>query len=397
MTITYRLGLYSFAFCLLFACSKDNGPDEGTPPAGKSEQKDFEVVDDVLEAFMAKYDIPGASLAVSKNEKLVYAKGYGYADLEAKEKVTPDHQFRLASVSKTYTGVAVMSLVQEGKLSLSDHIFGDSGILGNLYGTLPYNSNLRGITVADLLLNTSGSWGGTTGGDVIDQHPNYTNDQFLDWVVNTRPNPQAPGTVYDYSNVGFWLAGRVIEQVSGKSYGSYVRDMVTAHADAIRTELAGKTLAERKKKEVKYYGQGNDAAYVYNIAFPRRDADGGWISTASDVLRFITSIDGMAGRTEILNSVSLKALTTPSAVSTSYAMGIGVWADQNLVYNYGSLPGTRTGFMRDNANGMSAVLLLNSRVDPTVNEVPFVQEMQNILLSMLKSNTIQWQSDIDQF
>lgn len=160
--------------------------------------------------FLEKYDIPGASLAVSKNEKLVYAKGYGYADTEAGEKVTPDHQFRLASVSKTYTAVAIMSLVQDGKLSLSDHIFGDNGILGDLYGTPPYNSNLRSITVADLLLNTSGSWGGATGGDVIDHHPNYTNDQFLDWVLDTRPNPKAPGTVYDYSNVGFWLAGRVI-------------------------------------------------------------------------------------------------------------------------------------------------------------------------------------------
>ena len=73
----------------------------------------------------------------------------------------------------------------------------------------------------------------------------------------------------------------------------------------------------------------------------------------------------------------------------------GLWSAENIWFNYGSLPGTRTAFMR-NANGMCAVLLLNSRVDPSTNENPFVFAMQDLVLDITKNPAYNWQ-DIDQF
>ena len=344
---------------------------------------------------MSTYNIPGASLAVTKNGKLVYIKGYGKANTTTGELVTPQHRFRLASVSKTYTGVAIMKLIQDGKLTIDQKVFGTGGVLGNDYGVAPYNTNVLGMTVRHLLQHVSGSWGAATGGDVIDQNPAYTYKQLFDWVLSTRPNPNAPGTVYDYTNVGYNLLGRIIEKVSGKTYINYIKEDVLAPVGVTLTDIAGKTEAEKKTKEVTYYGQGNDASYVYTIAFPRRDADGGLMSTASDLLKLVTAVDGFTSRPDILNASSITTFTTASAAFSSYACGIGLWNAEHLWFNYGSLPGTRTGFMRHD-NGMCVALLLNSRVDPVAGENPFVFGMQDLLLDVVKNTTYPWQN-IDQF
>jgi D-alanyl-D-alanine carboxypeptidase len=358
-------------------------------------QKDVATLDSKITAFMSTYSIPGASVAISKNGKLVYMKGYGFANQETKEATTPKHRFRLASVSKSFTGVAIMKLVQDGKMGIDDKVFGSGGILGNDFGTPPYKANLTAMTVRHLLQNVSGSWGAASGGDVIDQNPNFSNKQLLDWIINTRSNPNTPGTTYDYSNVNFFIAGRVIEKKSGKSYINFIKEDIMGPIGGTQTDMSVKTEAEKRANEVKYYGQGGDAAFVYAIAFPRRDADGGIMTTAPELLRFVNAIDGFSTRPDILNSSSLAIMTSPSAQNDNYACGIGVWPAQKVWYNYGSLPGTRTGFMRHD-NGTSAVILLNSRVDPTKGENPFVFAMQDLLLDMVSNAGYQWQG-IDQF
>ena len=383
--------MISLLLVISFYSCKKSGTDSG---GGTTTQKDIPTIDNKISNFMTTHNIPGASLAVTKNGKLVYVKGYGLADQAAGTPVTPASRFRLASVSKTYTGVAIMKLVQDGKLSLDSKVFGTGAVLGAEFGTSPYNANLSAITVRHLLQNVSGSWGAATGGDVIDQNPAYTNTQLMNWIINSRSNPKTPGTFYDYSNINFFIAGKIIEKVSGKTYINYLKEDILATLGITQTDIAGKTEADRKTNEVKYYGQGNDAAYVYNIAFPRRDADGGLITTATDLAKFVAAFDGFPTRPDLLNAASVNALTTSSSVYAGYALGIGIWAAENLWFNYGSLPGTRTGFMRHN-NGTSVVLLLNSRKDPTSNENPFVYAMQDLMLDLVKNNH-PWQ-DIDQF
>jgi D-alanyl-D-alanine carboxypeptidase len=381
-----------FSVIVFASCKKNNNT---TPDPQPVIQNDIAAVNSAISGFMSSYNIPGASLAVSKNGKLVYIKGFGLADQSTGEKVTPAHRFRLASVSKTFTGVAIMKLVQEGKLTLDGKVFGPGSVFGTDYGTAPYNANVLNITVRHLLQNLSGSWGSVTGGDVVDQNQSYTYKQFMDWVIDGRPHPNAPGTLYDYSNVNFVIAGRIIEKISGKPYINYIKEDIMATVGGTQTEKAGVTLADIKTNEVKYYGQGNDANFVYNILFSRRDADGGLMTTATDLLKLVNAIDGATTRPDILNSNALTLLTTPSTIFPSYACGIGIWTAENVWFNYGSLPGTRTGFMR-NSNGVCVALLLNSRVDPTTGETQFVQAMQNIMLTITKNTSYPWQ-DIDQF
>ena len=378
----------------LISCDKSTDDDKPKPP-DPAVQADITSLNSKVDAFMTKYNVPGASLAVSKNGKLVYIKGYGFADKNSGEKVTPAHRFRLASVSKTYTGAAIVKLAQEGKFSMDDKVFGEGGILGTEYGTPPYNQNVSNMTIRHLLNNTTGSWGGATGGDVIDYNPTFSTKQLLDWVLNSRPNPKAPGTFYDYSNVGFWIAGRIIEKVSGKSYVNYIKEDLLAGTGATQTDMAGKTQSDKKANEVTYYGQGNDAQYVYNIAFPRRDSDGGLIATPTDLLRFITAVDGFSTRPDVLNTASISEFIKAPSFNPGYASGIGIWDAENVWFNYGSLPGTRSGFMR-HGNGKCVALILNSRVDPSIGELPFVYAMQDLMLDILKNSSYSWQ-EIDQF
>jgi D-alanyl-D-alanine carboxypeptidase len=378
----------------LISCKKDETATV-TPSPLPAKQVDIASVDTKIEAFMAKYNIPGASFAVSKNGKMVYAKGYGFADKEKNEKVTPAHIFRLASISKTYTGVAIMNLIQEGKIGIDDKVFGEGGILGNDYGTLPLKADLSKITVNHLLHHTSGAWGAGTGGDVIDQNPSYNTKQFFDWVVNTRPLAKAPNTVYDYTNVGYNLLGRIIEKVSKKSYINYLKENIVAKTGG-NVELAKKTLEERMTNEVKYYGQGSDVPYPYTIAFPRRDADGGLVTSAPDLLRFCNAIDGFSTRPDILDSKTFTLFKTPTSLYSDYACGVGVWDAEKVMFAYGSLPATRTGAMWGQ-NGMGVVLILNSRIDFNAsNYNTFVFDKQDILLDMIKNSSYKWQ-DIDQF
>ena len=84
-------------------------------------------VDAKIYSFMIKHNIPGVSVALSKDEEIVYTAAYGYADKETKERVTSDHMFRLASMSKQHTAIGIMKLVEQGHLKLTDTVFGKRG------------------------------------------------------------------------------------------------------------------------------------------------------------------------------------------------------------------------------------------------------------------------------
>ncbi len=137
---------------LLASCKKEKA--ENTPPP----VTDIPQVDNAVTGFMTQYNVPGVSVAITKNGKLVYAKSYGKSDQSAGTDVSNSSLFRIASVSKPVTGIAIMKLVEAGTLSLDQKVFGAGNILGTQYGTTPYGPNITNITVIQLLQHTSGGW-----------------------------------------------------------------------------------------------------------------------------------------------------------------------------------------------------------------------------------------------
>ena len=135
-------------------------------PVTGTTNRDLRVFDEFMSAFVAENQIPGASLAISNGGKLVYARGFGFANVENAVPVEPDSLFRIASVSKPLTAAAVMRLVQSGRLTLDDKVVDRMAVKPLLNEGKPADERWNGITVLQCLQHTAG-WDRMKSGDPI--------------------------------------------------------------------------------------------------------------------------------------------------------------------------------------------------------------------------------------
>jgi CubicO group peptidase (beta-lactamase class C family) len=316
---------------------------------------DIAAIDAKVTAYMTQQGVPGVSLAIAKQERLVFAKGYGDADVASKQPVTPQSLFRIASISKPITAVAVLELVEAGKLSLDAKVFGPGAVLGTQYGSKPYAANVKAITVRNLLQHTSG-WSNTVNGKA--QDPMFVNlgmsqAELIGWVLDTRPLAHAPGTAAEYLNFGFCVLGRVIEKVSGKPYEQYVTDAVLSRCGITRMQIGPESQAGKAAGEVTYYGGS-----PYGLLTHRMDSHGGWIATPIDLLRMLVRIDGFVAKADILAPPEEAAMATTTPVSPGY--GLGWIVDPAYRGHNGAMDGT-IGFLVRRNDGYSFAVLANTR------------------------------------
>jgi D-alanyl-D-alanine carboxypeptidase len=325
-------------------------------------------------SFMQDRSIPGLSVALTYDDRLVYAKGFGHADEKAQLRVTTFDRFRQASVSKSVTAVAIMHLVQTGAMSLDDRVFGDDSILGYTYGTKTFIDWEREITVQHLLEHSLGFVDEDMCGEGCD--PTYLEkflklDQWklvtalLDEYSPSRP----PGTFASYSNFGFFIAGRVIEVAAGvPSYEDYVKNVILKPMGIVNMTLA---LDERQKHEVKYYDLG-DPEGPYKFHVNRRDSVGAWIATPIDLTKMLTAINGLPGRSDFLDQTSIDLMFTKSAIKNS-SFGKGwdtVRSDEEGLVDAaksGGYSGTRSYVNINFRNRTTYAIVVNSEM-PTDNQ-----------------------------
>ncbi len=237
---------------------------------------DISSIDQNVTSFMSQYNVPGLSIAITLNEKLVYAKGYGLADVSNNKAVGTQNLFRTAALSQQITSVALMRLMDQGKVNMSDKVFGPDAILGNNFGTLPYGPGITDITVGELLHHTEGGWPNDST-DPMMIYPNLSAQQLISWTLDNRPLVSTPGKSYIYSNFGYCILGRVIEKITGSTYMQAVQSLVLQPCGITDMQIAGNTAANRLPNEVFYYGQSGEDPYGFNIA--RMDAHNpdGWL------------------------------------------------------------------------------------------------------------------------
>ncbi|NBM17485.1 serine hydrolase [Streptomyces sp. GC420] len=324
--------------------------------------EDGVIIPHLVDVFMKKFDVPGLSLAIAHQGGLVYAQGFGLADKDTGEKVTPSSLFRIASVSKPITAVAIMRLMGEGRLQLSDAVFGAAGILGTTHGRQPYGAGVESVTIQNLLEHTAGPGWSNERPDPMYEHPELNQEDLISWVLNERPlnNADGVGAEYKYSNFGYCLLGRVIETITGQRYDAYVRQNILAACGVTGMHLAGNTRADRRAGEVTYYDQnGGDP---YGIPVTRMDAHGGWLGNAVDLMRFAVRVDGFGSEPDILNSASIRVMTTPSTAKNAngYAKGWHVNSATGTWIHLGMLEGT-TAVLARTRHGMCWAALMNTR------------------------------------
>jgi CubicO group peptidase (beta-lactamase class C family) len=345
--LTRRAFLCGSAVSLIGVRSSAQAVSTAIPPAVLSQ------VGTLAQAFMDKYDVPALSLAYGRGTRMLLAQAYGLSSRESHQPATPQSLFRLASLSKPITSAAIFTLVQAGRLHTTDVVFGPKGILNNLDVHSP---SLQQITVRHLLTHTSGGWGNAEDDPMFRLH-DRDRTVFLQHALDRYPLYDTPGTAYAYSNLGYFILGRVIERVSGQPYMPYVQQHVLQPLGLNDMQLAARHPAPN---EVRYYGQGGQNPY--DVPIELHDANGGWLATASDLVRFalgVFSARDNAGAPALFTPETLAQLTRPTPANPHYACGWGVSPDGDYTHP-GSFPGTTTLLMHRH-DGLAWALLTNTR------------------------------------
>ncbi len=288
---------------------------------------ELRAMDHAVDSFMNFWALKAASLAIMRNDSLLYAKGYGKADPTTA--MTPGTTMRLASVSKLLTAVGIMKLQEEGKIFLETPVFGPLGVL-NEYDCYIKDNNYYLITVEHLLRHQAGF--STRGGDVM-----FSKLTFMrDWGLSEPPTPQfvvqkqigrrlafEPGTWQEYSNFGFLLLSLIIEKVSGLPYDQYMQEHVFAPAGCTQFRIAGNYLKDRLPGESMYFMQPDselvpsydgkysavDKCYGGNDITGLMGA-GAWTASAVEMARLVGCIDGRGPMEDILSAESVRKMTT---------------------------------------------------------------------------------------
>jgi CubicO group peptidase (beta-lactamase class C family) len=306
--------------------------------------------------FIGANDVPGLSVAIATRGTPAYVEAFGVADRASGEALTPQHRFRIASVSKPITSAGIFTLIEAGKLRLDSRVFGSNSVFGDDYYPTPYpglfnlrrtdRSIIEQVTIEHLLTHTTGGWGNAFN-DPMFSNREMSHRDLIAWTLGNMPLTVAPGNSFAYSNFGYCILGRVIEKLTGQTYEQYIQKNILGRCGIVDMQIAGNTLRDRATNEVKYHDKTGGDPYGMNVA--RMDSHGGWIATPGDLTAFFTHIDGFKHTDQLLGDDTLRLMTTPTAANPRYAKGLFV-NSQNNWWHTGLLPGTETISVRTHSD-----------------------------------------------
>ncbi|NUU00030.1 serine hydrolase domain-containing protein [Herbaspirillum robiniae] len=341
-----------------------------------------------MEQLLGKYPIPGASIAIAYKGELVYQRGYGMAVMETNTPATPQTVFRIASISKPVTAVAVLKLFEnELPQALDRKVFGPDGLLpDSAYPEFanPRDPRVLKVTLRDLLQHTSG-WGATDYDpqyDLIDiartmnvKAPASARD-VIAFMLKQRSLDVPPGVEVHYSNFGYNILGRIIEYKSGKSYEQAVQELVFKPAGVSSAVIAADKRVQRVANETVYYddprwppvpdqdGSGATGAESYfGFHLQAMDAHGGWAATAADLVRFVDAAQGTAKGAALLKPETVALMKQRNGAMPDNNNGLG-WVvtkmdGVNIISHSGALTTGTYGYLQAREDGWSWAVLFN--------------------------------------
>ncbi len=359
---------------------------EGDIPESGQVGRDLQPLNELMRRTLKENNIPGATLAVSYRGELLFARGFGYSDVDTMTAMPAAANMRIASVSKPITAVAILLLVQDGKLKLDQHAL-------ELLAQHPsysfktqdaVKSDPRWSTISVRhLLNHSAGWDREKSKDTVFQLVTVTQQLELKKLARNNdilhyqfrlPLDFDPGSQYDYSNVGYCMLGRIIEAASGQTYEQFVTERILSVAGMTQTRLGKTRLPDRAADEVRYYTQKiSQAPAVWELATKKQgatfemvaptygqwdlevmDSFGGWTSTVQDLVQFVDAID--SEKSPLLSEESRRlmlespAFTDRSSAAVWYGLGWNVRKIDNTgqqnFWHTGSFAGTSSLLVR---------------------------------------------------
>lgn len=332
---------------IVYCCSLTHA--QQVEPSTKEDRAAATRVDRVIKEAMSTYKIPGVSLAVLRNGKIILLKSYGLSNVEHQIPVKPETVFQSGSIGKQFTAAAVMILAQENKLSLDDKI-------SEYFPDAP--QTWKDITIWNLLTHTSGL------GDYppdIDLRRDYTEDEFFA-SFKKAPLDFAPGTNWNYSNVGYVTLGILIRKVTGKYYGDFLQErifkplgMTTARIiseeDIIPNRASGYRLVNGELKNQEWVSPSTNST-----------ADGSLYFSILDLAKW----DAALYTDTPLTQASRNKIWTPARLNDGTTKGYGFgWHildlhGHRLVVHGGAWQGFKTHILRFVDSKLTIMFLTNS-------------------------------------
>jgi CubicO group peptidase (beta-lactamase class C family) len=294
-------------------------------------------VDSISNEAIAAHRAPGISVAIARGQQIVFARGYGMANLEHSVAVTPETVFHIASISKNILAAVVMRLVDQHKLKLDDDVT-------KYVPEAPVQG--RQITVGQLLNHTSGLYSFT-------DLPNAEANERLDLshagvlaLFGDKPLNFEPGTRFRYNNSAFYLAGMVVERVTGQDYATYIRNEIFLPLGMTSARLCDSHMLVPKLASGYDRENGNfvpTALFTWKLPW----APGAVCATAGDLVRWQLALD--AGR--VVTAESLTMMRSPTVLAD------GTRIDYGLGTRLGALEGHRAFGHTGGGGGFSSILV----------------------------------------
>lgn len=300
---------------------------------------------------MEKQRIPGLSLAVVKNGRVVFAKGYGTANLELNVPASPETVYALGSVSKQFTAAAILMLAQDGKLDL------DASVT-NYLRDLPREWD--GVTLRHLLTHTSGikdeEW---KGGRADFSHGEWSQEEVIKTAFGPLDSP--PGEKWVYNNAGYRLLGMIIEKVSGKSYWDFLQSKIFGPLQMNSTRNSDPKVIIHNRAQG--YVPSGDKYLIREAVTPSAAfSEGALVSTVLDLAKWDAALYGES----ILKKASFDKMTTRAIKIPRYNCYYGFgWFlydayGHRMMDHTGAILGFGAYIGRGIDDGITVIVLANS-------------------------------------
>ncbi len=297
-----------------------------------------------LDAYLLDQSFNGVTL-VASGDQIILLKAYGLAQVNEQEEMTVDHQFQIASISKSFVAVSILQLVEAGKLTLDQTI-------DKYFPDMP---NAELITIHQLLTHTSGLYSG-------DDLTNYSQVTTVDEIIapafkSSNLYYEEPGTYSIYSNLGYDVLGAIIEQVSGQTYADYIEEHVLIPAGMTQSGLNMEGLV-LENMATAYNGNisEGDEAKVLHPSFGY--SSGGLHSTAMDLYKYDRALHSNL----LISQESYDLMTQESSKVGTKSYGYGWYVNtgvEDTVSHPGNLIGWHSMLLRHQEDKVTVILLTN--------------------------------------
>jgi CubicO group peptidase (beta-lactamase class C family) len=305
-------------------------------------------LDSIITVFH-KVNVFNGTVLVAKEGKVVFNKGYGFADAVSKKQNDPNTIFQIGSVTKQFTAAAIMKLQEEKKLSTKDYI-------GKYFPGLKGGDS---ITIHHLLTHRSGLYNYTD--DTAMWYGKLSQEKLIDYI-NKKSTLFRPGAKMQYNNTGYALLGYLIEKLSGKPYEQYIRNIIFKPLKMSMSGFDFRSLSS-PQKATGYYDNGTQHIQARFIDSTISYAAGAIFSTTADMLKWS---DALLNK-KIIKPSSWQQMTTSYAEKYGYGLVIDTTHGEQNIWHNGGLDGFVSTFYNLPKQKITVVVLSNYMQSNTIN------------------------------